>query len=516
MRLVKLLSGSAIAIIGFAATAQAQDADLSNTQIRIETDDCSFNSCTDFAPETAEQAENILKSFTADRSAAMAAKAEREGVANNSKANKKKNKSNGRGLAQGQQNNDPQVVFLNFGSASPFFNVFSNGVPFAGGVFPDYIYTQDDRDFIQSRLEADYANYNYEFTQTQPSLGDFSVLRIGDNDANPIDLAGGILFGQADTIDFGNDDRTDSAFVDASFWQLLAELDANFGTQNLANFLNLPGPLDAAGVEQFRQIAVVNQSANTASHELGHVQGLRHHDSFGAPGDGLPPARNPGEFIPAGEMDLNALETLSHVMASGASAGLALNSPPFVDRFFSERSAVKLAINERTREIDENVTQRNGGKLDLKKVVGANPLLEGANAGGKLDIRAGLVKGRISELDEVDPYVIKGNGGDVFNAELISSSDANVEDFVFARLSLKLQQDDGSLVEVAANQRTFEGFEPLIFDYTLPADGTYVLEVESPDLIPLADGTLLSLTEIGLPDFRTGDYNLLAYTVEGK
>ncbi|MCR9077821.1 MAG: zinc-dependent metalloprotease [Hyphomonadaceae bacterium] len=510
MKLVKLFAAAAaVSALGWGAASAQVDADLTDNNLRIEFDHCPLSMCASFQPETEAELVAFLQDFAADRQGVVNAAAMQANAASSNTG------TNGRGLKQGQQNNAPQVVYLRFGSASPFFNVFVNGVPFAGGIFPDYIYSQSDRDFIQQRLEDDYAAYNYEFTQTEPGSGDYTTLRIGDNDANPIDLAGGILFGRADNIDFGNDSRNDGAFVDASFWQLLAELDANFGTQNLAGFLGLGAPLDAAGIETFRRIAVVNQSANTASHELGHIQGLRHHDSFGAPGSGLPPARSPGEFIPLLETDQTALETLSHIMASGASAGLALNSPPFVDRFFSERSAVKLAINARTRAIEEDFIAVTNGKLDLNKVVAANPLLAGANSGGKLDVRAGLVNGTIAQLDEADHYEIDGRAGDVFNAEIISSSDSNIADFVLARLSLQLRQADGSFVEVAANQRTFEGLEPLIFDYTLPETGTYRIEVTGPDLVPLADGTLVSLGALGLNSFRTGDYNLLAYTVEG-
>ena len=496
MKLKFLITAASTSIIALSQSAMAQSqGDLTGMSIRILTDDCAFHACAD-TPETQEDANVLMNKILEARSSAASAAQERNGS-----AVKAKKGNNGRGLAQGQQNNDPQVVYLQFGSVDPTFNVFINGAPFAGGVFPDYTYTQADRDFIQARMEADYELYNFEFTQVQPSLGDYSTIRIGDNDANPIDLAGGILFGRADNIDFGNNDRNDDAFADASFWQLLAELDANFGTQNLANFLNLPGPLDAAGIEEFRQIAVVNQSANTSSHELGHILGLRHYDSFGAPGDGLPPARSPGEFIPVLETDQNALETLQHIMASGASAGLALNSPPFVDRFFGERSATKLAINERTRDISEKAAK---GLLDLKKVVGGNPLEEGQNADGKLDIRAALVSGRINEAGEEDNYTLKLTEGQIFNAEVISLSDNTNADFVVSALALSQVQPDGSLVTVGLNVNTFEGFEPLIFDYTIPATGDYVLTVFAPEF------------GFNIPDFLTGDYEALAYVVEGK
>jgi len=495
---------AAILPLAAPALAQSSEADLSHMTLRIDVDSCAIAGFNAPTPSTAEEAAALIGAYADSRRAIVAENAAR-------RAKEGSAKSKGRGIKQGQQNNDPQVVYLQFGSANPFFNVSVNGVPFAGGVFPDYVYTQEDRDTIQARLEADYAEYNFAFTQTQPSLGDFSTIRIGDNDANPIDLAGGILFGRADNIDFGNNDRNDAAFADASFWQLLAELDANFGTQNLASFLGLP-PLTAGQIEDVRQVAVVNQSANTAGHELGHILGLRHHDSFGAPGDGLPAARDPGEFIPLGELDQNAVETLRHIMASGASAGLSIESPVLVDRFFGERSATKLAINERTRSITEEAAK---GRFTLNKVVGPNPLLEGENAGGKLDMRAALIEGSISALDEEDGYTFKAKAGEIFNAEIISTSDITNENPFFSRLRLFEIGKRGARTEVAINQVTFEGREPLIFDFTLPSDGTYELVVDGPDLVPF-NGTFVSLGGFGLSDLRVGDYEVLSYIVDGK
>ena len=509
MKLKHLTATAALAtILPFAASsafAQSSEADLTHMTLRIDTHSCAIAGLNAAAPSTAEDAGALLSVYADSRATMVANDAAR-------RAQEGSTNPKGRGIKTGQLNNDPQVVYLQFGSANPFFNVFINGAPFAGGVFPDYVYTQGDRDTIQARLEADYAQYNFVFTQTQPSLGDFSTIRIGDNDANPIDLAGGILFGRADNIDFGNNDRNDAAFADASFWQLLAELDANFGTQNLANFLGLP-PLTAAQVEEVRQIAVVNQSANTAGHELGHILGLRHHDSFGAPGDGLPPARDPGEFIPLGELDQNAIETLSHIMASGASAGLSIESPVLVDRFFGERSATKLAMNERTRSITEAAAK---GRFTLNKVVGPNPLLEGENAGGKLDMRAALVDGSISELDDVDGYTFKAKAGEIFNAEIISTSDVTNDAPFLSRLRLFEVGKRGARTEIASNQLTFEGREPLIFDFTLPSSGTYELVVDGPDLVPLAADNFVSLGALGLSDLRVGDYEVFAYVVDGQ
>jgi len=419
-----------------------------------------------------------------------------------------------------------QIVYLEFNDANPTFNVFSGGVPFAGGVFPDYIYTDEDKQTVRTKMKTAFARYNISFVLTEPAQGDFSTIQIGFNDQNPIDLQGGILFGRADNIDFGNDVRNDNAFADASFWQLLAELDANFGTQNLANFLGLPGPLSPEGVEAVRQIAVVNQSANTASHELGHILGLRHHDSFGAPGQGLPPARLPEEFIPVLETDQNALETIDHVMASGASAGLPLANPVLFDRFFSERSSAKLWINRFRKEIEEASVGPNFPFVKLVRRKIPNLLQTGQNAGGRLFLNQSVVNGSISELGQEDRYVHFLKAGQVFNAEIISSSDVTIEDDMWGKLTLgRIQSIPGTDPEIVAeNQTTFEGREPLLFDFTIPETGFYVLTVSAPDSVPLGGGFVNLSDFLFDPEtgatfydiFGLGDYQVYSNIIEAK
>jgi hypothetical protein len=74
----------------------------------------------------------------------------------------------------------------------------------------------------------------------------------------------------------------------------------------------------------------------------------------------------------------------------------------------------------------------------------------------------------------------------------------------------------GARTEIASNQLTFEGREPLIFDFTLPSSGTYELVVDGPDLVPLAADNFVSLGALGLSDLRVGDYEVFAYIVDGK
>ncbi|MEL7482418.1 MAG: hypothetical protein AAGJ29_12760, partial [Pseudomonadota bacterium] len=268
------------------------------------------------------------------------------------------------GFARGRFGAADQVVFLDFDAGGePTFPVCNDdGSVF--GVFLDHVYTPEERDEITARIAADYADFGFEIVQEAPLEGEFTTIAFGQNDF-PEDCSEGsnitvtatggvsILFGMADSIDFLNTNRADNAFADASFWEFLSQLDPTGGTFEAFSGLSVAdfgGDLTAAV-----SAAVVNQSANTGAHEAGHIQGLRHQNSFGAPGDGIPDtgAILPTDFVPIFDGPAEASETVLHTMASGASVGLSLEGSTITDRFFSERSAVRLAVNEQTTPVDE-------------------------------------------------------------------------------------------------------------------------------------------------------------------
>lgn len=530
MSIVSIVVKSAAALT-LAGTAYAQEFEIPEELVgaevygyRVLSDDCPSYGCRKFDRSSRQALIDSIQAMKTERvEADLAREFNLPALDEIASTNNKKGK--GKGLALGQQDNSPQTVYLEFNPGAPTFTVpiilLDERIIFVN--LPDYLYSQADRDEIQARLEADYAPYNYEFTQTVPA-NDFTTLTFGENDnfniivfeVLPGRFAFSILFGRASNIDFRNDDRADFAFIDGSFWTFLSLVFPGA----LEPFSGLSGnPADVV------RTATVNQSANTGSHELGHIQGLRHADSFGAPGDGFPPARDifslpavsPDDFTPISEIDQNAAETFLHIMASGASAGLDLTDSTTVDRFFSERSAVKLALNGRTREISEASVE--GGRLNLFNAVSPNPVLSGQNAAGGLDIRAALVRGSISEVGETDRYVISGEQGRVFNAEIISLSDDSeftAADMIRAKLDLFAIADDGSESLVASNVLTFEGEEPLIFDFELPATGDYALTVSAPDEITLNDGSVESLTAMDQADLLTGLYDLHIYIVDGK
>jgi len=423
-----------------------------------------------------------------------------------------------------------QVVFLDFGSEDPTFTVSVNGNPFGSGslidgertpgVYADFDYDREARAFILDSMRQDFAAFNFRFTDVEPRRGDYSTIRIGDNDANPIDLAGGILFGRADGIDHGNLNRNDNAFADASLWQFFAEFDATDGGNFLQRFSTTTPESTEEEIRAAGRMAAIQQSANTGAHELGHVLGLRHLDSFGGIGEGLPPARSGGEFWP-NRPDLNrlAIETLDHLMASGASTGLSLAAPAAESRFLGERTANKLTFNERGRTYLESALKRSRGFLPFSNSPVPNTIEEGVNARGRFKVRNVRVAGSLEERGEIDTYQLNLRRGDVFSAEGISWTDDTLSfpDETLAGMQISLfkvgRRGERELIEL--NQTTFESFDPMLLDVEIEESGRYELDITVPELL-ITNGGAGGFDLEGFPPnriFRTGKYQLWAYTI---
>lgn len=444
----------------------------------------------------------------------------------------------GIGLGLGLGLNAPQHVYVSFETGDPTFTGTLIGITLT---LDDYVYTEEDRAEIISRLEADYAPYNITFVTEEPTEGDFVTLQFNSND-NPgsgtagILPSGGILFGSAGEIDFGNDNRSIVAINDANLWPFLNALDPFLGLPEGFLLENNTG-IDVAGVlsdgpnalspDEAARVAVVNQSANTGAHELGHGLGLRHYDAFGPIGGGLPSTGvpEPTTFFPFYPNVQNADETTLHLMSSGASSGLSLAQAANANRFLSERSAIKLAINERGRFVTDD--QANVGQASLKKLNVVNPILEGDNADGRIDVRNIVIEGRLDLLDEVDTFTFDGKAGQIFNAEMISDVEGSFFpewDRVIGRLQLYLENANGTRTFIASNDAEFESFDAFLLDAVLPENGTYVLEMDSPTTFCIIDcGTddavTFPLSIFGFTDeveFRTGQYLMNAYIVEPK
>ena len=402
-----------------------------------------------------------------------------------------------------------QVVYLQFDATRPTFTV--DGVD--GVTFNAHFYTPSERAVIQANMESEYAGFDYSFTQSEPTSGTFSTLTFECSLAQSPCISvgdGGILFGQADGIDVGNLDRGDNAFVDANLWEFLLQAQAlGLGFVPPSEFvIGIP----FSSEEEATSIAIMNQASNTAAHELGHIQGLRHIDAAGAVGDGLPttiPAANLAAFSPAYPGPVNASESVLHTMASGASVGTGLTDSTSVNRFFSERSSVKLAANTAPNTLTEADIDANGGVFVFVPQQGiVNTIISGINAGNGFTSDAVVIQGNIEgsrKNGEVDTFRFNGvAAGQIITAEIQAFTDSNNSNPTISKIGIQRVNANGSRTLIAESFLTFEGPDGNLFDLVLPTAGDYEIVIQP-----------LSTQELGQrnPNIR-GSYRIYAYMIE--
>ena len=531
----KFMIGAAVAALT-GGVAAAQDAPMSEAALRAAVADAELvgyrvidDSCLIACDAAFGDEQAVLASVAAHAAASFGGAAPTEPRGDES-ADAVAYRGNARGLQRFRT--APQVVYLKFeNDGAPTFpvDVFDFETRELLGVItlPDYQFTQAEIATVRDRIAADYAPFDIEITTSEPATGEFATIDFTDNDRAPgnsnfrifLDDNGQAfvtgLFGRAEEIDFGNDNYGGGAFADPNYY-------------NVVNSLFSPGFFTVlTGLENTEENfrgAQVNTAAQIGGHEIGHSVGLRHHDSFGAPDNGLPPFGPPREeFVPIYEGPAQADETVLHLMATPA-FGLPLQD--FIattDGFFSERSALKLHLAEDARVFLEGFLRhdrRTGAKdLRLKREMVPNTILEGENAdGSKIKMDVAWVQGRIGDKTEVDEYRFTAAAGQFINAELISFSDFNIEDDLIAQLRLYRLNNDGSRELVAENLQTFEPYDPFLLDIEVPEFGEYVLEVSAQPVafVPIGPGQFfpVPLDTDANRSLLSGDYDLLVYQVD--
>ena len=325
-------------------------------------------------------------------------------------------------------------------------------------------YTTDERNAVQQRMAGFYSLFDVTFTQEAPTAGDFSRVTFNAG------AAGGL----AQSIDFRNLDRTDTAVV------------------------NVDGVVNASSASSQQW---VNASAGIGAHELGHLMGLRHHDSFGPIGSGPNPGTGTGPFLPDYPGPANGTETTDHIMASPASVGSSaddLQTPSW----FSERSAIKLAL---AGADDQNVIAEAAGAkgtiataqaIDLLTMAIPNTIVDGVNAGEDLFAAVAAVTGSIDAAGEFDLYEFTAAAGQIINVEVMSDTLDRIANSFDTQVSLL--DSLGNVVQYfgadATNDDELENFDSFLMDVTLEESGTYYLQVSA-------------TTFFGTPT-DTGDYEM--------
>lgn len=327
-----------------------------------------------------------------------------------------------------------QQVFLDFDSQT------------TGG---ERVYTAGERAAILANIANDYSGFDFSFSLSAPA-GPFTTLFFNSGGAG----------GLADEIDFRN--------------------------LNLSSFaqININGILAPAAPSA----DWIGLTSTIGAHELGHTVGLRHADSYGPIGKGITsPNPGAGPYNPnfPGPTNL-AIETGRRIMASPASTGQTL--PQAIgDTYFGEREVAKLKFNETGTVVNEQAGAHNS-------ILNAQPLALGdlgfipnklkpgdENFGALFDVDAIAVTGLLGSSSELDYYSFSGTAGQLFNFEVMSLTLDRIANSVDTEI--RLFDSGGNLVNyhgsTAFNQDEFETFDSTLIDLTLPATGTYFVEVST-------------------------------------
>lgn len=417
-----------------------------------------------------------------------------------------------------------QTVYLNFDAGGlPTFPFLLNTGEIV--TISDHIYTSFERDEIQRRMEEIFKNFNITFTHSQPVSGEFSTIIIGVDD----DRLNRDWRGIADAIDFRNLNFSDTALVDSSSItaQRYNALQGSTAADAAFIFEVNTGLRQIGSFEETYSEAIMQFSAMIAAHELGHNLGLRHHDALGPIGSGALPGPFPlvhsaDEYVPEYPGLTEANETIGRIMQDGSL--FQIRNVLLNGLVFSERSAIKLSINEQLSLIDEVNTEGalSFQEIELQKLNVANPIKQGKNAGKVFDVEAAVVKADIAGPDDQDAFGFLGSAGDIVTIEVQSTvlrRYRETGEFVVTRLGLYRFDENNNPVLLIENFQDTDTFDPQILDFELPSDGGYVVLVNtSPEAFFISQDSRLPGTVPGsLLDrdlafwFENGTYEMLIY-----
>ena len=358
-----------------------------------------------------------------------------------------------------------QVVYLDFD---------------AGSVPGYHVYTQDERDAIQARLEAIYQDFSYVFTQSQAQAAQLSQFTGGQYATLEFNV--GVYPGASQKLDTDHIDLGGVATINVN-----------------------PALGSSPGLVPDTSANVIGLSATIAAHELGHFSGLEHADSFGPIGTGIYSGVSGDEFCPAYTGPSDAVDTPYDVMASPDSVNTPLIAAAGPTQL-GERDALHLAFDDSgTLLLAQDLTGLAQPVSVIPGVtsaivLGALPplavpntlIVPGTTGYGQTFQAVALgVEGTIATPGQEDFYAITGYAGEVMSFEVVSQYNTLNP----APFQPELEVLDASGKQLAYNLHGFENLDPTIYDLTLPADGTYYVGVDA--YYPQA----------------TGDYKLLMYSL---
>jgi hypothetical protein len=317
------------------------------------------------------------------------------------------------------------------------------------------VFNSSERAAIVAGLEDVYTGFDISFSQSVPS-GNFTRLSYDSQGLGGIAITG---------IDFRNTAANDVGLI---------------GTN---------------GLQSEPSANQINYSINVGAHELGHTFGLRHHDSFGPIGNGVPntaggPFGQPiaDIFQPDFDGPRAGFDFFENTMSTPALGG-SFNF--FFDgrTALSERSLIKLqyaaqgTIDSEAGDAGSSVGSAQNLTLEFLDVLNTRPAGTSVGDSGLpyLPSRAGAVSGAISSFSDRDTFAIEAFAGDFLSVEAISTS-INQRIFNTVNTVIRVVDAFGNELDYygqgADNDEELETSDSWILDLIVPEDGTYFVQVD--------------------------------------
>ena len=245
------------------------------------------------------------------------------------------------------------------------------------------------------------------------------------------------------------------------------------GRVNVNYLLGSPGEPAATSAD------FVGLSATIAAHELGHLSGLEHGDSYGPIGSGIYDGVTPTLYNPPYPGPTDADETILHIMASGASVHATLLKA-INDPFFGEREAIKLAFGEDGTPTNEQTTPHytiaDAQPIALRRWSCPTPTSRASTPTSlrRHGRRRGRLYGAGGRRQTPRPTITRSRRGRHLDQPGGHVGGPGPPQGAFDT-TLTVYDSNGNVI--AYNDDSFQDTDSTILDLTLPTTGTYYVEV---------------------------------------